>query len=78
MSTRITLAQVRKAITAVIVPALVGLAAALADDHITAAEWVGIAVAALGTGGAVYLVPNATPASGATPGGTTKYDGPTR
>ena len=55
--------EYRKAIAAVLVPGLVVLGAALlagseGGSAVTAAEWVGIAIASLGTGGAVALVNN--------------------
>lgn len=55
--------EYRKAIAAVLVPGLVVLGAALlagseGGSVVTAAEWVGIAIAALGTGGTVALVSN--------------------
>ena len=50
--------EYRKAIAAFLVPALVALAAALADGAISAQEWVGIAIAALGTSIVVGAVGN--------------------
>lgn len=55
------IAEYRKAIAAVLVPALTTLAAALADGTVTAEEWVWIAIAALGTGAVVTAIPNRTP-----------------
>ena len=52
------IAEYRKAIAAIVVPALIALAAALADGVVTAEEWVWIAIAALGTGAAVGFTPN--------------------
>lgn len=53
------IAEYRKAIAALIVPGLIALGTALADGVITAQEWVGIAIATLGTAAAVAAVPNA-------------------
>jgi hypothetical protein len=66
-------APYRKAVVAFVVPGLVALGAALADGRLTAAEVVGVLVAALGSSGAVYAVPNSStgPASsspGSSPG----------
>lgn len=55
------IAEYRKAIAAILVPALIALAAALADGVVTAEEGVWIAIAALGTGAAVGAIPNRTP-----------------
>jgi hypothetical protein len=55
------IAEYRKAIAAILAPALVALAAALSDGVVTAEESVWIAIAALGTGAAVGLTPNRTP-----------------
>lgn len=56
-------AEYRKAIAAFLVPALTVLGASLIPDVdgtvvVTAAEWVGIAIAALGTSAVVAAVPN--------------------
>jgi len=56
------IAEYRKAIAAVLVPALVVLGAALADGVVSGQEWVAIVVAALGTGGAVAVISNRKPA----------------
>jgi hypothetical protein len=50
--------QYRKAIAAVLVPALITLAQALADGVVTPEEWIWVAIAALGTGAVVGAVPN--------------------
>ena len=52
------ISEIRKAVAAFLVPALVVLAASLVDGAVTANEWVQIAIAALGTAGVVYAVPN--------------------
>jgi long-subunit acyl-CoA synthetase (AMP-forming) len=57
--------EYRKAIAAFLVPALVALGLALTADSngvvaVTAAEWVGIAIAALGTSAVVAGVSNKT------------------
>ena len=52
------IAEARKALAAFLVPALVVLAASLEDGAVTAAEWIAVAIAALGTAGVVYAVPN--------------------
>lgn len=52
------IAEIRKALAAFLVPALVALGVALVDGVISAEEWVHIAIAALGTGAVVYAVPN--------------------
>lgn len=52
------ISEVRKAVAAFLVPALIALAAALADGVVTPEEWVHIAIAALGTAGVVYAVRN--------------------
>ncbi len=49
----------RKAIVAALVAGLTALYAAMADDVITAGEWVMIVLALLGGGGVTYAVPNA-------------------
>ena len=56
-------AEYRKAIAGFLVPALTVLAAALIPDTdgqviVTATEWVGIVIAALGTSAIVAAVPN--------------------
>jgi peptidoglycan/LPS O-acetylase OafA/YrhL len=51
-----------KHVTAAVVAGLVALQAAVTDDGVTAAEWVGIAVAVAGALG-VYAMPNAPDAS---------------
>lgn len=53
-------AEYRKALAAFLVPALTALGVALADGAVSPAEWVGIAVAALGSSATVALVPNRT------------------
>lgn len=52
------LAEIRKAIAALIVPALVVLSTSLLDGLVTPQEWIAIAIAALGTSAAVYAIPN--------------------
>jgi long-subunit acyl-CoA synthetase (AMP-forming) len=57
--------EYRKAIAAFLVPALIALGVALIADSsgvvaVTAAEWVGIAIAALGTSAVVTGVSNDT------------------
>lgn len=52
------LAPYRKAVVAFLVGGLAVAYTALADDVITAQEWVGIALGALGTPAATYAVPN--------------------
>lgn len=52
------ISEYRKAIAAFLVPALGVLAIALTDGVVTAEEWVQIVIAALGTAGVVYAVPN--------------------
>ena len=52
--------QYSKTIVAVLIAALVALQAALTDGGVTADEWVGIALAAVGAVG-VYAVPNRQP-----------------
>ena len=47
-----------KAIVGALVAGLTALGTALADDTVTGAEWVGVAVATLGALGIVYAVPN--------------------
>lgn len=64
------LAPYRKAIVAFVVPGLVALGAALADGRVTAVEVVGVLVAALGSSGAVYAVPNTAPPSSSSTGST--------
>lgn len=64
------IAEYRKAIAALLVPALLVLGASLLPDalgvvEVTATEWVAIAIAALGTSAVVGAVPNA-PSTGAT------------
>lgn len=49
----------RKAIVAAAIAAGTALYAALADDHVTAGEWVMVLLALLGGGGVTYAVPNA-------------------
>jgi len=66
------LAPYRKSITGFLVAALTAVGTAWADGEITGPEWLGVAVAALGTLGFVYAVPNSTPVSPATP--TKRYD----
>jgi hypothetical protein len=53
------IATYRKAIAALLVAPLAVLGGALTDGTVTGPEWVAIALAALGTGAAVYAVPNA-------------------
>lgn len=48
----------RKAVVAALIAGLTALYTALSDDVITASEWVVIALALLGGGGATWLVPN--------------------
>ena len=52
------ISEVRKAVAAFLVPALVVLAASLEDGAVTASEWIAVAIAALGTAGVVYAVRN--------------------
>jgi hypothetical protein len=52
------IAEYRKAIAALLVPALVTLAAAVADNVVTPEEWIWVAIAALGTSAAVSAIPN--------------------
>lgn len=47
-----------KAIVGALVAGLTALGTALADDSVTATEWVGVAVATLTALGVVYAVPN--------------------
>ncbi|MEV0425380.1 hypothetical protein [Micromonospora sp. NPDC050495] len=47
-----------KAIVGGAVAGLTALGTALADDRVTASEWVGVAVATLAALGIVYAVPN--------------------
>lgn len=54
------IAEYRKAVAAFLVPALIVLGGALTDGVVTPEEWVAIVIAALGTGAAVYAVPNKT------------------
>lgn len=49
--------KIAKFLVAAATAGLVALGAALSDDHVSTAEWVTIAVAAVGAVG-VYLVPN--------------------
>lgn len=49
----------RKAIVAAAIAGLTALYAAMADDKVTPGEWVMIALALLGGGGATWAVPNA-------------------
>jgi hypothetical protein len=56
--------EARKAVAALVVPGLVVLGSALLEGSdggsaVTAAEWVAVAIASLGTSGAVYSVRNA-------------------
>ncbi len=53
------LSQYRKAVAAFLVPALIVLGGALLDGVVTWQEWIAVAIAALGTGGAVAAIPNA-------------------
>lgn len=53
------LMQYRKAIVAALIAGLTALYAAMSDDVITAGEWVMIALAVLGGGGATWAIPNA-------------------
>ena len=60
-----TLAQVKKALFAFFTPGVVALGVAVSTESpggstITTAEWVGIAVAMLGTGGLVFAAKNAS------------------
>lgn len=59
----------RKAIAAFLVPALTVLGAALVDGVVTGPEWIAVAIAALGTSGVVWAVPN-EPQPGAQRSGT--------
>jgi hypothetical protein len=52
------LAPYLKAVAAFLAAGAAAAGTALADGHITPAEWCGVAVAVLGTTGAVYAVPN--------------------
>lgn len=52
------ISEVRKAVAAFLVPALIVLGGALTDGIVTPEEWVAIVIAALGTAGVVYAVPN--------------------
>jgi hypothetical protein len=52
------IAEYRKAIAALLVPALVTLAAAVADNVVTPEEWIWVAIAALGTSAAVGSIRN--------------------
>jgi hypothetical protein len=52
-------APYRKALVGLAIAGLTALGVALADGSVTAAEWVGVALAALGTLGGVYAIPNA-------------------
>lgn len=61
------IAEYRKAIAAFLVPALVVLGSALLDGNVTAAEWISIAIAALGTSVTVGAVPNDYTAAASTP-----------
>jgi len=47
-----------KAIVGCLVAGLTALGTAMTDDAVTGAEWVGVAIAALGALGVVYVVPN--------------------
>lgn len=47
-----------KAIVGGLVAGLTALGTAMTDDTVTTAEWVGVAVAALGALGIVYATPN--------------------
>ena len=47
-----------KAIVGGATAGLTALGTALADNHVTSAEWVGVAVAALAALGMVWAVPN--------------------
>ena len=51
--------QLVKAITGGALAGLTAAGTALADGHVTAQEWVGIAIAAIATAGAVFGVKNA-------------------
>lgn len=57
------IASYRKAIAALLAAPLAVLGAALTDGTVTGPEWVAVALAALGTGAAVYAVPNAPQAA---------------
>lgn len=50
--------EYRKAIAALLVPALLTLAPAVADGAVTVEEWIWVIVAALGTSSAVAMIPN--------------------
>jgi hypothetical protein len=52
------IAEYRKAIAAILVPALATLAPALEDGYVSPQEWVWIVIAALGTGAVVGMVRN--------------------
>ncbi len=52
------IAPYRKALMGAAVAGLTALAAAFTDDHVTAAEWVTVAIAVLAGGAGVYAVPN--------------------
>lgn len=54
-----TIAQYAKAIAAVVSAAATALGTAASDGVITTEEWVGVAIAAVLAGVAVYRVPNA-------------------
>lgn len=50
--------EYRKAVAALLVPALLTLAPAVADGVVTVEEWIWVVVAALGTSSAVAMIPN--------------------
>lgn len=52
-----------KAIVGAVLAGLTAAGAALTDGVITGPEWIGIAIAVVATGGAVFGVPNAEPAT---------------
>jgi peptidoglycan/LPS O-acetylase OafA/YrhL len=55
------LAPYRKSITGFVVAGLTAVATAWADGEITGPEWIGVAVACMGTLGFVYAIPNRAP-----------------
>ena len=55
------IAEYRKALAAFLIPGLTAYGVAAADDVVTQAEWIAVAIAALGSSGVVALVPNRTP-----------------
>ncbi|KHL18545.1 hypothetical protein CLV56_3997 [Mumia flava] len=60
-----TLKPVAKALVGASIATLTALGTALADDHVTTAEWVTVALAGLGTLYGVWRVPNAKAKSAA-------------